>query len=212
MTILEGAVVDRRSAMANADGSLSDEAYDRIIAHTHSPWVLFIAARLELRLGAVQGARRFLKAVLEHPGSRERLWTWRNLRSLGETVPSERSSDVLGVIVETSAGGGIDLLAAYDDGTARYLDHEGGAIVYEVDDPLVTPIVKETVAAAFLNGVPHEGHGAEPPGAGQARVSVLSPGGTMTWSGDPDSSEHAHNLIACAARLLDALVDAAQRQ
>ena len=60
--------------------------------------------------------------------SRVRALAYEWLRSHGRSV---RKGDVLGVIIEVPMGGGLDVVAAYADGSVRYLNHSGKVAVVE---------------------------------------------------------------------------------
>jgi hypothetical protein len=59
--------------------------------------------------------------------SRVRLLAAHRLRSMGETL----SHTLLGVVVELGLEGGLDALAAYPDGTARYFNYSGRLLIWE---------------------------------------------------------------------------------
>jgi hypothetical protein len=85
---------------------------------------------------------------------------------------------IRGVVVEVEVdGAGVDTVAAFADGTARYLNHSGAAVVWEADDPVIRARVQAMIAAA----VPVRtvaGPGDEPvparPGRSMALIAVLT--------------------------------------
>lgn len=77
-----------------------------------------------------------LRSVLEMPEleTRLQLWVWSCLRQLGEKPDSKAAYEVLGVVLEMPLEAGCDTLAAYVDGTARYLNFSGAAIFWDRAD------------------------------------------------------------------------------
>ena len=77
-----------------------------------------------------------LHGLLENPDieTRVRLWIWSGLRELGESPSPEKAFEVLGAIIEMPSGDGVDTLAAYVDGTARYLNFSGRAIFWDQEN------------------------------------------------------------------------------
>jgi hypothetical protein len=113
---------------------------------------------------------------------------------------------------------GHDVLVAYPDGTARYLNYSGAALVWE--DRSGTPIqhaiagwlaAAETIASAVgtwdqptLPPVP----------AGHARLAVLTPGGPRFGQGPPgplSQDRAAGAFITAATNLLQLLASHATR-
>ena len=60
--------------------------------------------------------------------SRVRLVAYTMLMNRG-VKPQQR--ELLGVVIEVGLEGGLDVLAAYDDGTARYINQTGAMIIWE---------------------------------------------------------------------------------
>jgi hypothetical protein len=109
--------------------------------------------------------------------SRIRLLAWSALRRRGEDVgaPPDR---VEGVVTEVEVGGGVDTLAAYADGTARLLLHTGARVVWDAPDERLAPAIRAIIdAAGALAPPPPAGRLPGEPGPGQARLTLLTPGG-----------------------------------
>src|SRR5215472_12275269 len=100
------------------------------------PWASLAMARDALAAGASPVAIEHLKAVTAMAGleSRHYLEAWHALRELDVLVPADVSKLVLGVVVEVSLPEGLDVLAAYADGSARYLNWSGAAVVWDAPD------------------------------------------------------------------------------
>jgi hypothetical protein len=55
----------------------------------------------------------------------------------------------LGVVLEVPSGGAYDTLAAYADGSARYLNFSGKAIFWDAPDPKVKELCLAMVGLSF---------------------------------------------------------------
>jgi hypothetical protein len=77
--------------------------------------------------------------------ARVRLLAFNGLRDLGQPVPK---GVVLGVVVEVPLEGGLDCLAAYDDGGVRYINQTGKIAIFDGGPPEVSLKAKELVSAA----------------------------------------------------------------
>ena len=77
-----------------------------------------------------------LRSVLQKPPleTRIELWVWSGLREFGEKPDQKSGSEVLGVVMEFPMKEGCDSLAAYADGSARYLNFSGAAIFWDTPD------------------------------------------------------------------------------
>ena len=77
--------------------------------------------------GKKEEARARLHTVLAVPNleTRIQLWVWSGLREWGEEPEAKSGKEVLGVVVEVPVQGAYDTLAAYQDGSARYLNFSG---------------------------------------------------------------------------------------
>lgn len=51
--------------------------------------------------------------------------------------------ELLGVIVEVGLNEGLDVVAAYQDGTARYINYTGKMVVWETTTPASAKLTKE---------------------------------------------------------------------
>ena len=104
--------------------------------------------------------------------ARMRALAFRSLRALG-TAPGELP--LLGVIVEVGMQEGLDALAAYADGSARYMNHAGGMSVVEgkgVADPEIRALIVAARPVALAIGSWTEAR-RPPPTAGIVRLSFL---------------------------------------
>lgn len=177
------------------------------------PWVLMAAAYVKLRMNEAAEAGRLLRAVtLISSEARLRLWAWHNLRSLGKYPSPELARQVLGVIIEVPYDNRADVLAAYADGSARYINHQGGMIVWDRLDETITPLVMNVIRLTQPVGSEQEERTDDPVLPDQVRVSVLTPGGMFVWEGTPGDTPEMTAIFAAMAELLRALVQMAMEQ
>jgi hypothetical protein len=167
-----------------------------------------LAAYVAERLGKIDEAKRLLREAIkpnEHE-ARERLWACRALRALGEEPDRAIASELLGVVIEVPFERGLDSLAAYPDGTARYINQSGAMTLYDPwNDPLrknfapfVSDVIKEArplVAKIPLN----------PRVTSTSYViTLLTCAGSRSITFD-EVGESARPLMDAAARLLVAM-------
>lgn len=139
-------------------------AYNEPAAHQY-PWNLLSGTASEEELMKVYRDRQ-----LE---TRIRLLASRLLMKAG-AKPVQK--DLLGVIVEVGLEQGLDVLAAYQDGTARYINYSGSMIIWESRNNSSDQLIKNlfTVSEAVVRQIgPWEADRLQPPGPGAARINFL---------------------------------------
>ena len=185
-----------------------DEASDWLRVETsHYPWVLLIHAYVSLQTGKLDEARKMLRAVtLIAQDTLVQLWAWNNLVKLGKSPAAALAKQVLGIIIEVPYDQGAEVLASYADGTARYINHNGGMILWEDFDETITPLIYEGIKLAHPMGEPTTQHRDSPIAEGDVRLTLLTPGGIYTWEGSPEDGSEVSRLFAQQAGLLRALV------
>jgi hypothetical protein len=146
------------------------------------PWASFVAAREHLAAGrrgeAIAVYRRIAGTAGLEP--RHHLQAWHALRGLGVTPDASLAKQVLGVVVEVPMNGGLDLLAAYADRSARYFNYSGAGVVWEHPDDRLDGVIDVLLAAGrTVAGKigPWDGERPGPPPPGQIRLNLLTPSG-----------------------------------
>ncbi|MBB3220990.1 hypothetical protein [Pseudoduganella umbonata] len=153
---------------------------------------------------------RVVQTIGEDPAeeSRVRLLAWQWLRAAGQPVTSR---ELLGVVVEVPLEGGLDVLAAYADGTVRYIHHTGRVAVFEGAPDSVAQqgklLVHAAIPLAAARGLAK--YRAAPPTLGNLRLSLLAADGLHARDGtfsDVDRDKIASPVMKQAQRLLDIVV------
>ncbi|RTQ47116.1 hypothetical protein EJV47_19660 [Hymenobacter gummosus] len=146
------------------------------------PWNWFVAAQQAVEQHDAAAAAEALRRVLATDGleARHYLQAWQALRELGQEPTAAEAKQVLGVVVEVGLDQGLDLVAAYADGSARYYNFSGAGVVWErPDDSLVAPI--QGLLAAGQRVAEQIGPWTEPrpaaPPKGTVRINMLTPSG-----------------------------------
>ncbi|HEX5180296.1 MAG TPA: hypothetical protein VFW04_13260 [Gemmatimonadaceae bacterium] len=180
---------------------------------TGEPWTRFADALARRERGDVTGARNALAEIVRQPGleSRHRVQAWHALRDLGQDPPPTEAKHVYGVVVDMPTPAGLDTLAAYEDRSARFLSHGGGAVVWEHPDASLDAAVDALLAAGrALVGPIGPWAGVRPPlPPGEARISILTPSGLHFGQGPVGvfrGDARAAPVLAAATALMQALI------
>jgi len=106
------------------------------------------------KAGKTEEAKSLLRSVLLQPNleTRIQLWVWSGLRELGEQPDAKSGREVLGVVIEVPMQEAYDTLAAYQDGSARYLNFSGAAICWDARDPTIQALCRSFTASAASVG------------------------------------------------------------
>jgi hypothetical protein len=160
-------------------------------------WSLFVKARKSLDAKDKAAAIATLKQITEMPGleSRHYVQAWNFLRGLGVNPPADKAKIVYGVVVEVGMPKGADIVAAYADGTARYLNFTGAGEFWERPNDSLDAEIKALLEAgqqvANMIG-PWDKERPDAPTNGNVRLNMLTPsglhfgyGGFETLSKDP---------------------------
>jgi hypothetical protein len=105
--------------------------------------------------------------------SRMKLLAFHQLRLKGYTVGNK---ELLGVIIEVQLEKGLDVLAAFKDGTARYINQSEKLIVWETQTAesgrLINDLFEAAINVVNKIGV-WDGARLPPPGKGEVRLNFL---------------------------------------
>jgi hypothetical protein len=125
---------------------------------------------------------------------------------------------VFGVIVEVGMQEGLDVLAAYSDGTARYLNYSEKLIIWEMRTPRSDELIGDLFMAAH-DLIKHigawDGERLPPPMLGNARMSFLVSDGLFFGEGTfnaLDNNSLAGPVIDEAVKLMTFLIENATDQ
>jgi len=142
---------------------------------------------------------------------RIRYLAYSRLRTLGENVPTKV---LLGVIVEVSLAGGLDVLAAFSEGGVRYINRTGEFVVFErepVLEPHVEKLLAESKSVVARIG-PWQQLRRPPPKIDDIRLTFLVSDGLYFGEGAMSvmqNEEMAGAVIESATELLQAIVSSA---
>jgi hypothetical protein len=141
-----------------------------------TPWHRLVLAAAQARRGHAPAAIRTLLTLLEGArDSRLRLWAWNALRALGHAPDEAGGRQVEGVVLEVEGGHGVETLAAYADGTLRYLLPTGARVIWDApDDRLAGGIAATVAGAAAVHDATAPGRLPGEPAAGVARMTLLT--------------------------------------
>ncbi len=134
-----------------------------------------------------------LQGILKEPDleTRVQLWVWTALRDLGVQPDQRQGGEVLGVVIEMPMQNGYDTLAAYVDGTARYLNFSGAAIFWDQRDEKIKGLCQ-----AFIDSTIPASNRATPrrslnlPKSG-GQVTLLTRSGIYAIPNPPESAINA---------------------
>jgi hypothetical protein len=156
------------------------------------PWSSFASARSHLAAGSESEAVATWHQILQHPGlePRQYLQAWHFLRQHGQQPPPEIAKQVLGIVVEVAMPGGLDVLAAYADHSARYYNYSGAGVVWEHPDTSLDATIDQLLGTSrqvVAQIGPWEQARPAPPPRDQARMSFLTPSGLHFGQGPMDA-------------------------
>jgi len=203
-------MADIRDALF-ADGSLSSWVTE---ARPQSePWATFARARDAQAGGRVKDAVDALSTIAATPGleSRHYIAAWNALRALGVQAPDAIAKRVDGVVVEVAMDGGLDVLAAYADRRARYINYSGAAVIWEAPDSRFDAILNALLAAGSVIAQrigPWEGARRLTLAPDNVRLSLLTPSGLHFGEGPMNvlmNDAMASPFLRAAIALLEGL-------
>jgi hypothetical protein len=181
--------------------------------HPAEPWVSFERARQFARSGQPTKAVALWEQIALTDGvpSRVSLQAWHFVRQAGHTPPADLTRRVLGAVAEVPVNRGHDVLAAYQDGTARYLNYAGGAVIWDDPHPEIQAAIDVWLATAqeLSDRIGTWEQPTLPPlPAGHLRLLMLTPGGPRFGQGPAaglQADPAANRFLAHAAALMHLL-------
>jgi hypothetical protein len=177
------------------------------------PWGSFVRARQHLDKRDKNSAITIWKTITDTPGleARHYLQAWHFLRQHGVNPPPEKAKTVYGVVVEVALKGGVDILAAYTDHTARYLNYSGAGVIWEHPDTSldaeIAALLQAGQAVANVIG-PWEQARPPAPEDDNVRLNMLTPSGLHFGYGSFKSlyeEPMGRSIIDPATRLMQSL-------
>jgi len=147
--------------------------------------------------------------------SRLRVLAYNRLRAGGTPVPRRQ---LLGAVVEVPLPEGLDVLAAFVDGTMRYMNHTGKLAVVESATKEMAARGKQLLKAAdaAIGRIgPWEKPRLPPPRPGNVRLTFLVSDGLYFGEGPEDAiagDPIGGPVLAAAGQLLMAIVDASTKK
>jgi len=186
----------------------------------HEPWRSFVKARDQLDAGNTTASVTTLRQILDMPSleSRHYIQAWHFLRELGVSPAGDEAKRLYGVVVEVALKHGLDMVAAYSDGTARYFNYTGAAIIWERPDESLDPTVRALLAVGqqVVNEIgPWEGQRPPEPQQDQVRINFLAPAGLHFGQGSFEQLENdsmGGPLIGNATRLMQGLIAKSEKR
>jgi len=184
------------------------------------PWASFVKAREQASAGNTAAATNVLHQIIRMPNleSRHYLQAWHFLKQIGQQPSGSEAKRLYGVVVEVGMENGLDILAAYVDGTARYFNYTGAAIIWErpdgsLDVPIETLLV---LGQRVVNEIgPWEGDRPPAPPSGDVRINLLVPSGLHFGQGKFQElvrDNMGGPLIAAATELMQTLIATSQNR
>jgi hypothetical protein len=162
---------------------------DELPKGSGEPWESFERARRLARARKRDQAAQVWRQIADADGleSRHTLQAWHFLRQAGHQPPADQAARILGVVAVMPVNNAHDILAAYSDGTARYLNYSGKALVWDVQsDVRILGGIMDWLASAQViarSVGAWEQPSLPPVPGGHIRVAVLTPGGVRFGQG-----------------------------
>lgn len=141
------------------------------------PWDQFRQARYFHDLGQGAQATQLLEQVINAPAleSRHYLQAWHFMRQGGMQL--NFPVELYGMVVEVAMEEGLDLLAVYADGSARYYNYSGSGIVWDQHEEEVGGKINKILQQGrqILQHIgPWDGQRPPAPATGKARLNMLT--------------------------------------
>jgi hypothetical protein len=143
-------------------------------------WYHIVGAFTRYKAGRMLEAKTEMRRVAEMQSveSLITLWAWNTLRAWGQAPDDDVAQKVLGIVMEVGLDNGMDVMAAYEDGTSRYVSRKGSMIIWDDHDDHNNDLARQIVAAAqaIVDQLPASTAEAVT-STGKVQFSVLTVGG-----------------------------------
>ncbi|GAB4011122.1 hypothetical protein GCM10028808_23800 [Spirosoma migulaei] len=183
----------------------STDLYKSATQPTGYPWDTLLAENPDL--GTVQAI-----SVDETLETRPQILAYNLLLAKGFPV---HAKELLGVIIEVAVGDGLDVLAAFKDGTCRYINHTEKLLVWDTQtdksNQLVSQLFASSMTVVHRIGLWDQGRTSFPT-AGMIKLTFLVSDGLYFGLGPFDALQRdpmAGPVIQSAVQLMTYLVDQA---
>jgi hypothetical protein len=114
-----------------------------------------------------------------------------------------------GIVMDVAVDGGLDTLAAYADGTARYINHSGSTIIWEAvidQDPIGDAVARLLTVAAHAPAAPLRRYGEPvPEEVDDGLATILTADGMVAVPLGEDRLSNA--LMSAGAGLMQLLIE-----
>lgn len=138
-------------------------------------------------------------------------------RILEENAVVEPSRRLMGVVIEAGLEDGLDTLAAYEDGSARYINYTGKVVVWDTQTVESEALINELFDAgtAVVNNIgAWDGPRRPAPASGNIRLNFLVSDGLYFGEGPFDvlqKDEMGGPVIKAAVKLMSYLIQQAEK-
>jgi len=177
-----------------------------IESNATGPFQKIVEASKFAKSGKKAQAIQLLQEILKEPelDTRLELYVWSFLREMGVKPDQRKGGEVLGVILEVPMENGCDTLAAYVDGSSRYLNYSGKAIFWDEKEAKIQKLCQALVDSTILAS-----------GKAKPRISLVLPkkipqATLLTRSGIYQISNPPESVLQAGAELMMALMKKAQ--
>jgi hypothetical protein len=158
-------------------------------------------------LSAHEPSVKELQAITEDETleSRVQLLAWHRLREMAADIETKK---LVGVVIEVGLEGGLDTLAAYKDGCARYLNHSGKMIMWNAKTEQSSALIEQlfTASEEVVRQIgPWDKARLAPPTEGMIRLNFLVSDGLYFGQGPFDVLQKdamAGGVIYAATQLM----------
>jgi len=180
-----------------------------------APWESFVKSREFSARGDNERAKQCLHEILSmnHLESRHYLQAWNFLRTLGEQPPADEAKHLYGVVIEVALDEGVDVLAAYEDHTARYINYSSAGVVWEHPNDSLNESIDDLLNAGrrIVDKIgPWEDPRPSSPPVGQARICMLVPLGLHFGQASYDvlsRDQLAGPVLEAGVKLMQGLIE-----